>query len=229
MATVERKRPLFNQIADFRNPGSLAYRLRRNRFEYFKRLLGRVPRPLEILDVGGSEHFWTQFDFNVDPEISVTLLNLEAPETKLPSCKGVKGDARMMAQFHNDAFDVVFSNSVIEHVGDFSAQRQMANEVARVGKRYWVQTPNRYFPLEPHFLVPGFQFLPLPLRIRLVQNFNLGWCRRSPDYDEAKAMVDGIRLLTQNELTALFPAAEIKRERIFGLIKSFIVLGGWAE
>lgn len=57
-----------------------------------------------------------------------------------------------MKQFQDNEFDAVFSNSVIEHVGDYEAQRQMANEIMRVGKRYFVQTPNFYFPIEPHIL-----------------------------------------------------------------------------
>ena len=73
------------------------------------------------------------------------------------------GDAVDMPGISDGAFDVVFSNSVIEHVETYENQRRMAAEIRRVGRRYFVQTPNRHFPLEPHFLVPGFQLLPYPL------------------------------------------------------------------
>jgi 2-polyprenyl-3-methyl-5-hydroxy-6-metoxy-1,4-benzoquinol methylase len=79
-----------------------------------------------------------------------------------------------MRQFRDHQFDVVYSNSVIEHVGDLDDMRRMAQEIQRVGKRYFLQTPNRYFPIEPHFVFPFFQFLPRPVQISLVQKFRLG-------------------------------------------------------
>jgi SAM-dependent methyltransferase len=132
------------------------------------------------------------------------------------------GDARDMKQFADQQFDVVYSNSVIEHVGDFSDIRQMAIEVRRVGKRYFLQTPNRYFPMEPHFLFPFFQFLPRAIQIALVQNFSLGWIEQRPDRSQAAQAVDGIRLLSYRELSSLFPDGKVAREKIFGLTKSLI-------
>jgi hypothetical protein len=134
-----------------------------------------------------------------------------------------------MGQFRAGEFDVVFSNSVIEHLGTLNEQRWMADEIRRVGKRYFVQTPNRYFPLEPHFLVPFFQFLPLRMRVQLVRRFDLGWYGMGgiPDPEHAEAVVRSIRLLSAGELLRLFPDGRLYRERLFGLTKSLIVYGGW--
>src|SRR5690625_7584560 len=60
--------------------------------------------------------------------------------------------------------DVVYSNSLIEHVGNRKNQLLFADEVQRVGKSYWVQTPNKYCTVEPHFLFPFFQFMPEHLK-----------------------------------------------------------------
>ncbi|HWS70973.1 MAG TPA: class I SAM-dependent methyltransferase, partial [Thermoanaerobaculia bacterium] len=68
------------------------------------------------------------------------------------------------------------SNSVLEHVADMPA---MAREIRRVGRRWYVQTPNRWFPVEPHFLVPFFQFLPIATRAWLLTRFDLGWLTRT--------------------------------------------------
>ncbi|MEO7648000.1 MAG: methyltransferase type 11, partial [Gemmatimonadaceae bacterium] len=124
-------------------------------------------------------------------------------------------------------FDVVFSNSVIEHLGNFAAQMRMANEVRRVGKRYFIQTPNLFFPLEPHFLVPGFQFFPLGLRAWMVSSFDVGWYRRIPDLHQARAEVESVRLLSRTDLRRLFPEARIYKERFAGIVKSFVAYHGW--
>lgn len=105
----------------------------------------------------------------------------------------------------------------------------MAKEVCRVGRRYFVQTPNKYFPLEPHFLFPFFQFLPIWIRVLLLRNFNLGWFVKTPDKAKAKEIVEGIRLLNKREFTSLFPNASIYQEKVFGITKSFLAYGGWDE
>ena len=161
-------------------------------------------------------------------EVRVTLLNLGAQPVSNPKFESVVGDARDLSRYPDMAFDVVFSNSVIEHLGpDFTDQKRMADEIRRVGKRYFVQTPNRYFPLEPHFLTPGFQFLPVSVRVWLVSNFNVGWYKRIPDKAQAKREVESISLLSRRDLQRLFPGAQIYEERFLGLIKSFVAYGGW--
>lgn len=132
-----------------------------------------------------------------------------------------------MPQFADDEFDVVYSNSAIEHIGDRTDQHSAADEIRRVGKRYFVQTPNFWFPLEPHFLVPGFQFLPLRWKALLLQRFNLGHIPRRPDYSSAKETVQSIRLLTPDEFHSFFPGSTMYRERFLGLTKSLMVADGW--
>jgi len=217
---------LFKKIADMREADSLITQLRRRRFALFRALLDRLPRPVRLLDVGGTQFFWEMMGFRGDQGLEVTLLNL-APGWTRPGFRSVVGDARDMRQFADQEFDVVFSNSVIEHVGTPDAQQQMANEVKRVGKRYFVQTPNRNFPLEPHFFFPGFQFLPLAMRIWLLQHFDLGWYKKIPDYTAARNEVEPIRLLSRREVTRLFPEGTLYQERFAGLTVSFVIYAGW--
>ena len=202
--------------------------MRRRRFAFFLSLLESVDRPLSILDVGGTQQFWDIMGRQHLEGAQVTLLNLAAPPVSANNFESVAGDARDLGRYETSSFDVVFSNSVIEHLGpDFADQQRMADEIKRVGKRYFVQTPNRYFPLEPHFLVPGFQFMPLELRVWLVSHFNVGWYRRIPDRAEARSEVESISLLTRRDLRRLFPRARIYRERLMGLTKSFVAYDGW--
>jgi len=218
---------LFEKIVDNRQDESLATAMRRKRFALFERLLATVPLPLTILDVGGAENFWERMGFADRPGIAVTVLNIEAMPTRREHFQAVIGDATNMSIFRDKTFDVVFSNSVIEHVGDFEQQRRMAMEVRRVGHRYFLQTPNYYFPLEPHFLFPGFQWLPRDVRVALIRRFNLGWIKRIPEQAEAQRLIDSTRLLRRQELHALFPQASWYEEKIMGLTKSFVVYEGW--
>jgi ubiquinone/menaquinone biosynthesis C-methylase UbiE len=143
--------------------------------------------------------------------------------------KTIVGDARNMQVFQDDEFDVVFSNSVIEHVGAYRDQELMAQEIMRVSKRYFIQTPNIYFPIEPHFVFPFFQFLPRELQVWLVTHAKLGWYDLITDEKKAWEIVNEVRLLSKNEFVSIFPNADIYQEKFFGLTKSFIAYGGWAN
>ena len=195
----------------------------------FRALVSPLPRPVRILDVGGEQEFWERVDFANEPGVEIVLLNVKTVRARGSNFSCVVGDARNMAAFRDGEFDVVFSNSVIEHLGEYAQQRLMANEVRRVGRRYFLQTPNRYFPIEPHFLFPFFQFLPWRLRVWILSQFGIGWHNREPDRREAERIVKGIRLLAERELQALFPGAQVWREKFLGLTKSFIVFSGWEE
>jgi hypothetical protein len=115
-----------------------------------------------------------------------------------------------------------FSNSAIEHLGSFRDQFRVAQEIRRVAKGYYVQTPNLYFPLEPHFLVPGWQFIPCEWRAHILRKRDLGWMKQVKSLDEARAVVKSIRLLDSRDLQKLFPDAGILRERVGPLTKSLV-------
>ncbi len=215
------------RLVDNADPASLAVKLRRRRFELFLKLLDSVPAPVKVLDVGGTARFWGTMPASGRDRLRITLVNLERQPVDGTDMLSVTGDATDLSQFADGAFDVVFSNSVIEHLYTFDAQIRMANEVRRVGKRYFVQTPNLYFPMEPHFLVPGFQFFPVDLRVWLVSHFDVGWYKRIPDRAAARAEVESIRLLSRADLRRLFPEARIYEERFAGLVKSFVAYHGW--
>jgi len=214
-------------LADNTKPNSLASRLRRKRFRVFLEMLNCVStnlnRPLKILDVGGTEIFWEMMEATSLPH-HITLLNLSATTTRNPNIASVAGDARQMDIFSDKQFDIVLSNSVIEHLGTFSDQAKMAKEVRRVASYYFIQTPCFFFPLEPHFLFPFFHWLPRNIRIWLLMRFSLGWLKKQDDEAEASRIVDEIRLMKYSELKKLFPDAHIIRERFLGLTKSYIAV-----
>jgi len=203
-------------------PGSLAWRMRRARWRIFEGLIADMPRPVRVLDLGGAEPFWASCEGR--QELAVTMVNLYPQSTTLPNVQAVTGSATDLSGFSPQDYDVVFSNSVIEHLGSWQNQQRMAGEVLRTGLPFYIQTPNRYFPLEPHFLLPFFQFLPRATKIWLAAHWRLGSYCRPGDREAATAAVDEIRLLTAKEMHALFPDARLHRERIGPLVKSFVAV-----
>lgn len=218
---------LIKSLADNSSGTSLATRMRRARFALFMDLLRELDGPVRILDIGGTQSFWDLMTTGEPMEAEITLLNIEHQRVTSKKFISAAGDARDLPQFGNASFDVVFSNSVIEHVGSYDDQRRMANEVMRIGKRYFVQTPNKRFPVEPHFLFPFFQYLPVAVRAQLVHRFDVGWYKRIPSIDDARNEVRSIQLLTRKKFAALFPGATIYSEKLFGLTKSFVAYEGW--
>ncbi len=212
------------KLTDSGDKDSLACDLRRRRFALFLDLLEQLPRPLRILDVGGTYDFWETMGASGFEHCSITLLNMQKCRTGAANFTSVVGDARQMPQFEDDAFDVVFSNSVIEHVGGLDDQFRMAAEIRRVGRFYFVQTPNRYFPVEPHFQFPCFQFLPRFAQLTLLKRFALGAYPRAGDDAQAEGWIDEIRLLSRNEFARMFPEARIVSESFWGLTKSFMAI-----
>jgi SAM-dependent methyltransferase len=110
---------------------------------------------------------------------------------RYPHIAYVQGDACALP-FADAAFDIVFSNAVIEHVGDGERQRKFVSEALRVGRRVFITTPNRRFPIEIHTRLPLVHWLPDSLSHRA--------------YAAAgKEFATDVRLLTRRSFTALFP------------------------
>ncbi len=184
--------------------------------------------PVRVIDVGGSDSYWRIIpsDFLERNDVSIVVVNL--PGTCMPVDHGrfefVQGDGCNLEMVDDLSFDIAHSNSVIEHVGEWERMVDLASEISRVAQRYFVQTPNYWFPVEPHFMTPFFHWLPRWQRIWLVRHFSLGqWPRRSTK-DDAIAAVDSARLLSRRKLRILFGDAEIVSERFLGLPKSLVAI-----
>jgi hypothetical protein len=218
--------PIIRRLLDSDDPDSYANKLRSRRFRQFEDWIAPFPRPLRILDVGGTNAFWERRAWAGRADIQIVTLNLDAEERRHENIQPIAGDATNLEQFETGSFDVVFSNSVIEHLFTFENQRRMASEVQRVSKAYWVQSPNYWFPMEPHFHVPGWQWMPLGMRVAMLQRWKCGWRGPCPDPVRAHELVEEVRLLTARELRSIFPGATLLPERFCGLVKSWSAVRG---
>jgi hypothetical protein len=179
--------------------------------------LSKATADTSILDVGGDVSTWD----GTGLEAHVTILNLHMPLDRPAPYRWFEGDARDLSAFGDKSFDIVFSNSVIEHVGSLEDQRRMAAEIVRVGRGFWVQTPNRHFPLEPHYVFPFVQYGSYPVRAAVAKHWPLSYPQRQKALDPVGELTE-IRLMEEKEVRALFPSAEIYREPMLGLTKSLV-------
>jgi hypothetical protein len=175
-----------------------------------------------IIDIGGTPYNWQLIGASSD----ITMVNMTLPDSieSFPDNMHASiGDGTAL-EFDDDSFEIAFSNSVIEHVGDWNAQRAFADEVRRIGDGVWVQTPAREFPFEPHLLAPFIHWLPPKWQHRLIRRFT-GWgIITKPSPEGVVAIVDELRLLRYKEMVELFPDCEIRRERFLGLTKAHVAV-----
>ncbi|MCX7877154.1 MAG: class I SAM-dependent methyltransferase [Ignavibacteria bacterium] len=215
---------MFRKLLDNRRPDSLANWFRRVRFRHFTEITDKLPKPVSVIDLGGTENFWIQMGIAGNKNYNITLININGEKSSYDNIFLIKADALELEVKYISKFDLIFSNSLIEHVGDFSKQKSLADIILSSGKPFFIQTPNYYFPFEPHFLFPGFQFLPLSLKKFLVKNFRMGWFNKCSSDEEAEKLVKSIRLLKKSEIIELFPNSSLIKEKFLLLTKSFIVI-----
>jgi hypothetical protein len=221
-------------LADTSSPGSLSSQFRRKRDVALRNLIGEISAAgggrISILDLGGSVEYWRRvgFDFLRDSGAKIVVLNVEATELKTDGAdpdlfEAVVGDACDLPHIADNAFDLAHSNSVIEHVGNWSRMKRFGAEVRRVGRDYYVQTPYFWSPVEPHFYrAPMIHWLPRPIQARIMATFPVTQSGKASSLDDAFRILDGTQLIDRRQMQIVFPDAAITRERVFGLTKSLI-------
>lgn len=234
---MQRSRPtgwmkrLARYLTNYDNPRALATRLRSRRIGPLRDMIEQAYARhghVNLLDVGGTQKYWKILPatYLASRRVSITLLNTQpVRQPPLPPFSALCADGCDLSQFENGAFHIVHSNSVIEHVGSPERVERFARELVRVAERYFIQTPDFWFPLEPHCMTPFFHWLPRRLRVGLVRQVALGHWQRAANHEQAEFLVDSVRLLTRRQMQVLFPTARIIRERILGLPKSLIAVG----
>ncbi|WP_026185244.1 class I SAM-dependent methyltransferase [Salinispora pacifica] len=179
---------------------------------------------MNVLDLGGRVESWATVP--VRPA-HVHVVNLEPLPTELPAwAEADQADAcELPKRFFGRRYDLVFSNSVLEHVGGYERRRRMAEAVRELAPAYWVQTPYRYFPVEPHWVAPAMQFLPVSARVVVARKWPLAYTP-GKSYEAAMRQVLTTELIGRAELRYLFPDAGIRNERLLGITKSLIAIRG---
>ena len=197
-------------------------------------LFSRVMQPAEdmtLLDIGaevahsGEENHQLIDTYPWKGNITagnISSKHVSALRKRYPEVESVVADACQLP-WPDKHFDIVYSNAVIEHVGDFERQKQMAAEIMRVGKRWFVTTPNRWYPFEFHMRLPFVTWLPFEGYL---------WVGSVVFYNHVKGKYtagrrrDDLRLMTTRELRKCFPGGRVIKQRVTFMPETLIVVGG---
>jgi hypothetical protein len=173
-----------------------------------------LPARARVIDLGGTEENWRL----IDHDFHLTLVNIPGfnpPSSDPLRISSLEGDACDLKNlFDDNSFDFVFSNSVIEHVGDESRQAQFAGEARRLAPAYWIQTPSTLSVMEPHTGIPFYWSLPRPVREKILSSW-------SPHFPVWVEMLRETRVLSRSRMRELFPDGQIYIERVLGIEKSY--------
>ena len=218
---------MFKLLVNHHKKNSFVNQFRQKRFELLKNGIEKLIQKdnFKILDIGGDIQYWKNIGWQ-HSACKIHLLNLyesKIPENETHQFSSSVGNG-LSLEYKKGEVDLIFSNSVIEHVGSYENQQIFADEVRRVSDKYIVQTPSIWFPLEPHSLIPLFQFLPHPIRALLIMTFNINYFPKAKTYKEAIKVSHSTLMFTHKRFKQLFPEAEIQVERFLGIPKSYTAI-----
>jgi hypothetical protein len=204
-------------FVDPENPKSVSSKVRARRWKEFQETFPLIEE-MTVLDLGGTVNYWSSAP--LQPK-HVTVVNLFPQDvSEAANLTAYQGDA---CTVDLGSFDLVVSNSVIEHVGGHAQRQRMADVIHKSAPHHWIQTPYRYFPVEPHWFAPGIQFLPVSLRAAMSRRWPLGHFRDTDSTDVVSEVLQ-IELLGRTQMKHYFPDSIIWSERVAGLTKSLVAI-----
>jgi hypothetical protein len=210
-------------------------RTRERRARLFFERIAWLARPAHVIDLGGAADFWRTWGLGEGDGLIVTLVNNHESDTdhvsgELPffmqeiSADAAELDARALGRH-----DLVFSNSMLEHLPDAEGRARLCRNIEASGRPYFIQVPNKYSPIDPHFphpLVPFFGAYPQPLKALLMTASGLGAGKRSGSYADAVKRLRHYNPLCASDLKRLFPSGTLLKEQTFGLTLSLVIHRG---
>jgi hypothetical protein len=178
---------------------------------------------MRVLDLGGTVASWLEAPRRPRELVAMNIgwvAERETHDVEHVGWANVITDDACHPHLQDTSFDLVYSNSVIEHVGGHERRCAFAQTVRRYASSHWVQTPYRYFPIEPHYRLPFVQHLPVAARARLAA----AWPYSTADRAHPVRDVLAIELLSRTEMRFYFPESRILPETSFGLVKGLLAV-----
>ena len=139
-------------------------------------------------------------------------------EEKYPGVRFVQILPDQPLPFPDKMFDIVFSAAVLEHVGSRKKQSFFVREIMRVSKRFFLTTPNRWFPIEVHTSTPLLHYLPPEIYRSIYRRLGFNFY----------ASEETLNILDRGSVRKLFPPevqVNISAYRILGLASNLLIYG----
>jgi len=204
----------------------------------FIRFIDQIPRPVRIVDLGGAAEMWRRWGVTDAHQLRVTLINNHQIDTShlneaLPGrfVDERRQDVLDLTEADLAEFDVVFSNSMLEHLSSRAEQTRLASVIAGSGRPFFIQVPNKNCIVDPHYphpFAPFFAVLPKAVQARMLTLHALGSGTRAANMQDALRRVQFYTPIGRRDLARLFPGSTIDTERLMGLPLSLIArFDGW--
>ena len=209
---------------------------RSKRHRLFRNYVDGLPRPLRVVDLGGTAASWLGL-VTEDDQLDITLVNNHHIDKSnvgydgaIPFIKELRADVTQLTAEDLSAYDLIYSNSFLEHLEGRERQRSVAAAIGATDRPYFVQVPNKNCPIDPHFPgpLPFPARYPKPLLAWILTRTALGSGSRSPNRDEAMERLRYYNPLGIKDLARLFPDADIIREWSYGLNPSLVATRAWS-
>lgn len=203
---------------------------RAKRYRLFRDYVDGLPRPLRVIDLGGTEASWRD-RLTEDDQLDITLINNHhidksnvGYDGSIPFIQERRADVTELTADDLSAYDLIYSNSFLEHLESRDRQRSVAAAISAADRPYFVQVPNKNCPIDPHFPgpLPFTARYPKPLLAWILTRTALGSGSTSANQDEAMERLRYYNPLGIRDLTELFPEAGIIREWSYGLNPSLV-------
>ncbi len=201
----------------------VAYRARVRIFDRFVDLMQPTPTD-RVVDIGVTpdrelpdSNFFEQLYPHRAQITATSIEDASFLESDFPGVRFVRTDGATLP-FADQEFDISFSSAVLEHVGDRDSQRAFVAELVRVSRRFFLTTPNRWFPVEVHTFLPLLHWLPQPAHQRSLRVLGKDFW----------AETGNLNLLSARTVVELFPAGSevhVARLRTAGATSNLLVWG----
>jgi SAM-dependent methyltransferase len=212
-------------LANFKWLGKMSRKARIEMYEIFLREVSPTPEST-ILDVGVSVTHDERTEENILEKLypysnRITMLGIHdgtSLEKHYSGARYIRYQGDSVFPFSDNEFDICYCHAVLEHVGEEKIQQQFIRELLRVGRKLFLTTPNRAYPIDFHKMLPLLHWLPMKTYRRII----------AVTGDKFYSQNENLNLLYKSDLRRLFQFEgepfRILSHRWFGLPANLIVI-----
>jgi hypothetical protein len=205
------------------------------RSELFRQFLQAFASPIRIIDLGGTVSMWERWGLDKEAGLRIDLVNSFPIDVNgrdlVPATSNfrkVNADVASLRPDDYRQYDLVFSNSMLEHLTSRDLQRSVAQAILTSGRPFFIQVPNKHSLIDPHFahpLAPFFAAWPRSLQARALSLSALGSGSKASSVEHAERRLAYYNPISKRDLVELFSAGSptLAIERTLGVPISIVV------